>query len=65
MSSSFGNPLHKITHYSLDLKPLMKEIALSKRAKNMTEFKKFMQQQDKNLEVISLIDQRVRIFLVQ
>jgi len=37
----------------------MKEVALSKRAKNMMEFKKYMQQNERHLEIISLIDQRV------
>ncbi len=45
----------------IDIKPLMKEVALSKRAKNMMEFKKYMQQNERHLEVIKLIDERVGI----
>jgi hypothetical protein len=41
----------------------MKEVALSKRAKNMMEFKKYMQQNERHLEIISLIDQRVSIII--
>ena len=45
--------------FNIDLKPILNEVALSRRAKNMTEFKKYLKQSERHLEVISLIDKRV------
>ena len=44
----------------IDLKPFLKDDPLSRKAKNMTEFKKYVSLQDRQLQVMSMMHQQVR-----
>jgi hypothetical protein len=48
---------------SLELAPFIKDDVLSKRAKNMTEFKKYVKQSERQFEVLTMIHNIVLLFL--
>jgi hypothetical protein len=46
---------------SLDLKAYLKEEAISKKAKGMTDFTKYVKASDHQFQIMSLIESKVRL----